>query len=525
MGEAQKKSDLFTAGKGKGKDSREKVNNTYTDELFLGICAPIGSRKEPVISHLIKLLEDRYNYVVKRIKLSDFIDAHERDGFKLIDGKTEAYSRLRHKIDQGNAIRKFYKNKSVLVELGISEIYNERANEIATNENELPHAEDYNSRRVCYIFDSIKNKEELLLLKAIYTDLFYTFSIFSPSKEREENLTEKHLSKPEILEIIDTDEYENNTFGQNVRNTFTEGDFFLRVSQSNLNTLEERIERFLHLIFESDIVTPFPHESAMYHAKSVAGNSSCLSRQVGAAITDEKGTIISKGWNDVPKFGGNLYQEGDDKDERCKFKGHCSNDREKDTLVGSIIDFIGNDESLKSIFLNESGVYDLTIKEKLKNRLRLSKIKDLLEFSRSVHAEMHAIITGSQLTGDEMVGGKLFCTTYPCHNCARHIIVAGIKEVYYIEPYVKSMCLHLHNDAITDDENNEDKVRVLMFDGVAPNKYLNFFTKFAERKDKKGNVIKPGLHEVKPKMAKTFQALSTLEEQAIHSLAECGIKQ
>ena len=61
-----------------------------------------------------------------------------------------------------------------------------------------------------------------------------------------------------------------------------------------------------------------------------------------------------------------------------------------------------------------------------------SRIKSLIEFSRSIHAEMHAIITGSQLGGDRMIGGSLYCTTYPCHNCARHIILAGIKKVYYI---------------------------------------------------------------------------------------------
>ena len=27
--------------------------------------------------------------------------------------------------------------------------------------------------------------------------------------------------------------------------------------------------------------------------------------------------------------------------------------------------------------------------------------------------------------------GKLFSTTYPCHSCARHIVAAGIKEVFY----------------------------------------------------------------------------------------------
>ena len=88
---------------------------------------------------------------------------------------------------------------------------------------------------------------------------------------------------------------------------------------------------------------------------------------------------------------------------------------------------------------------------------------------------MHAIISGSQLSGSKMINGKLFCTTYPCHNCARHIIVAGIKEVYYIEPYVKSLCLTLHDDAITEDENSTEKVRILIIMLSSLLKLINFY--------------------------------------------------
>lgn len=83
-----------------------------------------------------------------------------------------------------------------------------------------------------------------------------------------------------------------------------------------------------------------------------------------------------------------------------------------------------------------------------------------------------------------MKGGKLFCTTYPCHNCARHIIAAGVAEVYYIEPYEKSLSTFLHSDALTESESDEEKtkVKILMFDGVSPNRYLDFFGIHNKRK-------------------------------------------
>ena len=94
-----------------------------------------------------------------------------------------------------------------------------------------------------------------------------------------------------------------------------------------------------------------------------------------------------------------------------------------------------------------------------------TRVKDLIEFSRAVHAEMHAILGASRVAGDRVVGGRLFVTTYPCHSCARHVIAAGIDEVLYIEPYRKSLATRLHSDALSESVDDKGKVRVLQFDG------------------------------------------------------------
>src|SRR5690606_6216358 len=75
-------------------------------------------------------------------------------------------------------------------------------------------------------------------------------------------------------------------------------------------------------------------------------------------------------------------------------------------------------------------------------------ISSLIEFSRSIHAEMDAILSASR-EGISTVGCDLYVTTYPCHSCARHLVAAGIRRVYYVEPYIKSLALELHSDAIT----------------------------------------------------------------------------
>lgn len=78
----------------------------------------------------------------------------------------------------------------------------------------------------------------------------------------------------------------------------------------------------------------------------------------------------------------------------------------------------------------------------------------------------------------------MFTTTFPCHSCARHIVACGIKEVYYIQPYEKSLALDLHDDAINDiNSENPKKVSFIQFDGISPRRYSKFFFSTADRKD------------------------------------------
>jgi len=511
-------SSLFN--KKKNQSTLEKFDKTLTEELIFGICSPIGSLKDKVIEKITQKLEIDYQYKVIKIKLSDFIDEYtfseeENNDLPTTPDGSNVFKQYFEKINKGNIIRKFNRNER-LAEYAVKKIHIDRveATKKAKQLSENPKTTDYESRRVCYILDSIKTKEELRLLKKIYSNNFYSVSIFSPLEDRKSNLKNKKFENSEIETIIEIDDKQKDKFGQNVRDVFVEGDLFVRVSKENITKIESKIVRFLHLIFESAIITPTIEEIAMYNAKAAAGNSACLSRQVGACIIDDNDSILSIGWNDVPKYGGNLYSSNSKKDHRCFNHEYCSNDLQKDNVVEDIVNSIINDEKFSHI--NSIPGVEKLLKENIRSN---TKVKDLIEFSRSVHAEMHAIIQGALTTGDKIISARLFCTTYPCHNCSRHIIAAGIKEVYYIEPYVKSLCLTLHEDAMTENENTNDKVKILIFDGISPKKYLSFFTNFAERKEN-GKLVKKDLKNTKPKTSKSLQALSTLEEQAVITLED-----
>src|SRR5712671_1494739 len=116
---------------------------------------------------------------------------------------------------------------------------------------------------------------------------------------------------------------------------------------------------------------------------------------------------------------------------------------------------------------------------------------NVLEFGRVVHAEMSAI-TDAARRGLSVDRATLYCTTFPCHICARHIISSGIKRVVYIEPYPKSMAQRLYPEAVAVDGKAaaDAAVRFEPFLGVSPNRYFELFQMHGKRKDETGRVVK-----------------------------------
>jgi hypothetical protein len=111
---------------------------------------------------------------------------------------------------------------------------------------------------------------------------------------------------------------------------------------------------------------------------------------------------------------------------------------------------------------------------------------------------MDALLTCARL-GIDVKRKRLFTTTFPCHNCTRHIIAAGISQLTYIEPYPKSRAADLHKDSIcfNAEEAGNGKIPFLPFVGIGPRRYLDLFSlelstgaKIA-RKDKDGKAIFP----------------------------------
>jgi dCMP deaminase len=68
------------------------------------------------------------------------------------------------------------------------------------------------------------------------------------------------------------------------------------------------------------------------------------------------------------------------------------------------------------------------------------------ELCRAIHAEQNAIIQAAYL-GVSIQGATIFCTNLPCSICAKMIINAGIKKIYYENAYADAMSRELLAEA------------------------------------------------------------------------------
>jgi deoxycytidylate deaminase len=515
-------------------DSTNLAVGSRTPELVIALCGPIGSPIHEASLQIEHALGE-FGYKTLSVRLSDLIRINAQDVGIPIDNSSK-FTEIKTLIHAGDALRAQFGN-DILAKLAIAKIRGDRQKEFGEFAD-LPESQvtptkepsrPISNQRICHVIDSIKNDAELELLRLIYGDLLFAIGVFSPLEIRRRNLERPgRLTGPEIDQLIDTDSGEEFDHGQSVRTTFPRCDYFLRVDYSiaapdesrAIAQIVDKMRRFFSLLFRTQVITPTADETAMYSATSASRNSACFSRQVGAAVTSPTGELLAVGWNDVPRSGGGLYGKSPvgafatpehsfgataDKDERCfaRTGSRCSNDQEKRALAEKVIATL-----VSGGFIGESAASSAV--EKIVND---SRVKDLIEFSRAVHAEMHAILGASRLAGEKIVGGKIFVTTYPCHSCARHIVAAGLSEVHYIEPYRKSLATRLHDDSLTEDVNSRTKVRLMQFDGIAPRRFIDLFE--AGNRKKSGVLQLSGKLEAVPSTHVSLRAIPRLEDVVV----------
>ena len=439
-------------------------------ELIIGLVSAVGTENRL----FIELLEERLGragYSVELVKVS-------RDVIPLLinipEHNNDNYKRISDLMDFGNLARSIpvgedQKGDDSVLALGTwARIFARREKDMRNQ------GAPQRLVKTAFIIDSLKRPEEVEKLRLIYPSGFILIGVHEEESRRRRRLVQDlGMTAANADTLIQTDREESKVeHGQRVNKTFHLADFFVQLS-NNHDQLRCDTTRMVELWFGNPFLTPTFDEHAMFLAFAAALRSADLSRQVGAVVTRDS-QILSTGANDCPKAGGGLYWPIRDLENGCIqdiADGRDYKRRDGDPNKAAQVQLI--EQIVKNGVQSEYGFDEA----KLRKLLSESGIGDLTEFGRVVHAEMEALLSCSR-NGLSTVGATLYSTTFPCHNCAKHIIAAGVKRVVFVEPYPKSKALDFHNDSIAAiaGTENTDKVVFDAFVGIGPRRFFDLFS-------------------------------------------------
>lgn len=459
----------------------------------------------------------RFKYNAEYFKVTDLMKELELQGQDVDDSSTN--SRYDTYIKYANKLRERTQHNNILAILSTRAISQFRERQ---GKEFIP--------RQAYIFDQYKRPEEIVLLRQTYAQLFILVSLYSSKEKRVKYLSQRFSEDESIskqnadhdqkaLALIDRDQDEQEQpHGQRLSDTFSLGDLFLDIDDEVGS--EKLLGRFLDALFGSNKISPTKDEYGMQIAKTASLRSLDLSRQVGAAIFSTDGEVVTLGSNEVPKAGGGTYWCGDDPDARDYDSEGDENERIKRAIFADVIRRLDKAKLIdKTAFNGLEQVIKFVVAETSRkgSPLKEAQVMDLLEYGRIIHAEMSAITDAARL-GRSIKGAVLYCTTFPCHMCAKHIVSAGISRVLYVEPYPKSYAEQLHSDSISVDMTNPQsgKVHFSPFIGISPVRFKDLFSR-SRRKNTSGK-FSEWMEEIPTPIIKYTVATYLKNEEALNAM-------
>ncbi len=369
----------------------------------------------------------------------------------------------------------------------------------------------------CHIvIDSLRNSLEINFFKERYS-AFYLVAV--KNDRRRAKLMTKYPIVDQVQDIITIDrllemddvEYKSSDFQKgifyspdvqnciqiadyHINNNYHDDDFATTTKYQSFYSLDEQLIKLQSLIQQPGIITPDPPERVMQLAYTAKLNSGCISRQVGAVVTDKEFSTKAIGWNDVPK--GALP---------CSLRNVKNIFNEKKSF--GFTDFelgkgLKETENLENLMIqeqevdNESKEYNSFIKanynelsiptEKLEGRNcpycfktaynTFSGEKNQVH-TRSLHAEENAMMQISKYGGQGLKNGFLFTTASPCELCAKKAYQLGIETIYFIDPYPGISRNHIL-------KSNKDKdPKMVLFSGAVGRAYHKLYEPFMAQKD------------------------------------------
>lgn len=333
------------------------------------------------------------------------------------------------------------------------------------------------------VIDALRNPFEILYFRERWS-AFYCMSVNTIKEVRHDKLLkEKKLNAVEI-EKIDEREAEK----KDVRDSFRKIDIdrCLQLTDIHLShdgtpenrnfNLVNQLLTYVSLMLHPGLVPPTPQERLMQIAFTAKLNSGCLSRQVGAAITDSNYSLRAIGWNSSPA--GTVpctlrrFEDLVNHEDSEAFSVH----EREDGKFRKGIEILNNKYTAKC----REDLNGLSLSVCFKDvhtRITSGQLNNQVH-TRSLHAEENAFLQLAKYGGNGIEGGKLFTTASCCELCAKKAYHLGIREIYYIDSYPGISLNHIFNAG-----NPSSRPRIILFSGAVGKAFINLYNPFVALKD------------------------------------------
>jgi len=467
-------------------------------EIVIGLVGPTGADIKGITALLKTFLEHPLEYDVEVIKITDLLQADEQLRSYVKPYNERDYNeKINALMQAGNDLRQATQRTDILALLAINHINEPREQKQLTLDTGEKEVQDLYKGRKVYIVHQFKHPDEVRTFRSVYGPGFYLLGVNTSYHKRKNRFTRMGVAPIEADTTLERDLDEDSEYGQHTRDTFALADAYVATERLP-EEVEADVIRFLNIIFGDPYETPTRDEYCMFLAYAASFRSADLSRQVGAVLVSEQGDITATGSNEVAMAGGGQYWAGEVPRCRDCERSEDSNHRERSNIIEELVRKVLDGFQSKKLD-----------KDRLWSIFRGSSVWGITEYGRSIHAEMEAILSCGR-AGISTRGGVLYTTTFPCHNCAKHIVDAGIRRVVFVEPYPKSRAPELLSDSILVkgeqisqkpedhaciDPNDDRKVVFEPFIGVSARKFVDLFSvhlttgRIVKRKDRNGRTI------------------------------------
>ena len=448
-------------------------------------------------------LEGRESYKLKELKKAEKVDLT-----KIIENYKSFLLKdihiLRHSIDKvvreqthdslfskyqswGNSIRRYGSISDTSKQTGDPSTLSRKINQVVKMLRDYNDFSSEKKKPTYVVIDALRNPYEVLYFRERYSS-FYLMSVTTDEKVRRENLHNQQYTKAAIesMDAMENPEKEKDMepafYEQDIAKCVGLSDIFIShdgTPENRNKDLKVQLIRFVSLMLHPGLISPTPQERMMQLAFTAKLNSGCISRQVGAAVSDANFSVKSIGWNTAP--------QGQVPCTLCSFCNLVSrlDDDAFSDYERNDIKFRATIEKVDSEYknggeeaINKSGIPHTFC---FKDLYILHTDKENQVHTRSLHAEENAFLQLAKYGSLGIEGGKLFVTASPCELCSKKSYQLGIKEIYYIDTSPGIAMQHIIS-------SGDKRPQLIHFNGAIGRAYINLYNPLLSLKDEIANL-------------------------------------